>query len=209
MNKNSLTLALSLALGLGLAGGVAVASESSTQPSRSVGQTIDDATITAGIKTRLMENADTKAFDINVTTRNGAVTLEGGADTELAKSVATRIASTTEGVRSVDNRIVVAPEGSLARREANTATLSGEARAGAAELADQSKDAWLTTKVKSKLLAEGDVDGTRINVETRNEVVHLSGVIESQEMKALAIRLAESTEGVRSVDAKQLKVAKS
>lgn len=206
MNKKTLPIALSLALGVGLAGGVALADDHADKQ-RSVGQVIDDSTITASIKTKLMDNEYAEAFDINVTTKKGKVTLEGGADSATAKAAAERIARTTDGVTAVDNRIVVAPEDSLARREANTATLSGEARAEAAELAEDSKDAWLTTKVKSQLLAEDDVDGSRITVETRNEVVHLSGVIESAEMKAMAIRIAESTEGVRDVDARNLMIA--
>ncbi|MCK7592597.1 BON domain-containing protein [Pseudomarimonas salicorniae] len=205
MIKKTLPFALSLALGVGFGGGVAIADDHADHD-RTVGQVIDDSTITASIKTKLMDDERTEAFDINVTTKSGVVTLKGGADSEAARDVATHIARTTEGVVSVDNRIVVAPEGSLARREANTATLSGEARAEAAELGEKSKDAWLTTKVKSQLLAEDDVDGSKINVETKNEVVHLSGVIESDTMKAMAIRIAENTEGVRDVDAKRLKV---
>lgn len=209
MNKKTLPFALTIALGVGLSGGVVLADDHAKQADRTVGQVIDDSTITASIKTKLMENEHAEAFDINVTTRNGAVTLEGGADSALAKTAAGNIARNAEGVRSVDNRIVVAAPGTLARREANTATLSGEARAGAAEVAEESKDAWLTTKVKAQLLAEEDIDGSRINVETRNEVVHLIGVIDSAEMKALAIRIAENTEGVRDVDADRLMVAKS
>lgn len=209
MNNKTLPIALSLALGVGLSGGVVLADEHAKKADRTVGQVIDDGTITASIKTKLMENEHAEAFDINVTTRNGAVTLEGGADSELARSAAGNIAKTTEGVRSVDNRIVVAAPGTLARREANTATLSGEARAGAADLAEESKDAWLSTKVKAQLLADESVDGSRIEVETRNEVVHLIGVIDTAEMKALAIRIAEGTEGVRAVDADRLIVASS
>ncbi len=209
MNNKTLPIALSIALGLGLGTGHVLAEEHSDKSERSVGQVIDDSTITASIKTDLMEDERTEAFDINVTTRHGTVTLEGGADSTLAKTTATNIAKATEGVKSVDNRIVVADEGTLARREANTATASGEVRAGAAELADESKDAWLTTKVKSQLIAEDDVDGSKINVETRNEIVHLSGVIESSSMKAMAIRIAENTEGVREVKANKLMVVDS
>jgi len=209
MNNKTLPIALSIALGLGLSAGHVFAEEHAGQGTRSVGQVIDDSTITASIKTKLMEDQRTEAFDINVTTRQGMVTLEGGADSALAKTTATNIAKATEGVKSVDNRIVVAAEGSLARREANTATASGEVRAGAAELAEESKDAWLTTKVKSQLLAEDEVDGSKINVETRGEVVHLSGVIESSSMKAMAIRIAENTEGVRAVNANKLMVVDS
>lgn len=67
-------------------------------------------------------------------------------------------------------------------------------------------DAWITTKVKSKLLADGDVSGLDISVETRNNVVYLSGEAESQTQVTRASELARDTEGVTRVDATALRV---
>jgi osmotically-inducible protein OsmY len=77
--------------------------------------------------------------------------------------------------------------------------------------AEQSRDAgevitdgWITTKVKSKLLANTDVSGLDITVETRDYVVHLSGEVESQAQFDIAVQLATETEGVVEVDASGL-----
>jgi osmotically-inducible protein OsmY len=67
-------------------------------------------------------------------------------------------------------------------------------------------DAWITTKVKSKLLADGDVSGFDISVETRDNVVHLSGEVETQAQINEAVRLAADTEGVTRVDASALRI---
>lgn len=67
-------------------------------------------------------------------------------------------------------------------------------------------DAWLTTKVKSKLLADGDVSGFDISVETRDDVVHLSGEVENQAQHDTAVRLATETEGVANVDHSALRI---
>jgi len=65
-------------------------------------------------------------------------------------------------------------------------------------------DTWITTKVKSSLLADTDTAGTRIEVETNNGVVALSGNLDSQAQVDAAKRIAEGIEGVVEVDASDL-----
>jgi hyperosmotically inducible protein len=178
------------------------AAQDTTQ--RTAGQAIDDATITASIKTKLLGDERTKGFDINVDTVRGAVTLKGGADSAAAKAAATELARSATGVTSVDNQLVVAAEGTQARLVANTATASGEVREAAAETGEVIDDAWITTKVKSQLLADSDVAGTDINVETKSNIVHLRGVVTTTQARATAIRIAETTQGVRGVEARDL-----
>lgn len=176
---------------------------------RTAGQVIDDATITASIKAKLLADERTKGFDINVDTHNGKVTLRGGADNVAGSLAATELALSASGVVSVNNLLVVAAPGSEARQAANTATASGKVREGLSETGEVINDAWITTKVKTKLLAEENVAGNKIMVETKNNIVHLTGVVESREERAVAIRIAERTEGVRAVDADALIVRES
>jgi hyperosmotically inducible periplasmic protein len=207
MNTTSLPSKLFLSLGLALGTlGLAAAPGGAMAAESSVGETLDDASITATVKARLIEDPLTEGFDINVSTQRGVVTLTGGADSAAAKQAATRIAQSAKGVARVDNQIVVAPEGTLARTEANTATLSGELRKGAEQAAEATGDAWLSTKVKTQLLAEKDIDGSAITVKTEGKVVHLTGVLPTQAMKARAILVAETTEGVAAVRADNLVV---
>lgn len=198
-----LFLSLSLAVG---ALGLALPLHAANDADRSVGTVIDDASITASIKTKLLEDPRTEGFDINVDTSRGAVTLRGGADNAAAKSAAGALARSVEGVTGVDNQIVIASKDSAARTEANSATASGELRKGAQSAADATEDGWLTTKVKAQLLADDDIKGLDISVKTEGNVVHLSGVVPSSSMKARAIAAAESTEGVTGVDASRLVV---
>lgn len=69
-------------------------------------------------------------------------------------------------------------------------------------------DTWITTKVKTELLAAKDVSGLKIDVDTVNGVVSLSGKVDNQAQIAKATAVAKGVEGVRSVDAKGLMVAK-
>jgi osmotically-inducible protein OsmY len=71
------------------------------------GKALDDATVTAKVKTALVAEPDLKALSINVDTTAGIVTLRGTTNSANAKTHAEQIASTIEGVRSVKNELVV------------------------------------------------------------------------------------------------------
>jgi osmotically-inducible protein OsmY len=71
------------------------------------GQVIDDATITASVKTKLIEDEITKAHQINVDTRSGVVQLGGFVDSEAAKGRAGELARSTSGVKQVQNELQI------------------------------------------------------------------------------------------------------
>ena len=70
---------------------------------------VDDRTITTAVKAKLIEDKTTGGLSINVDTLNGEVALSGFAKSQAEKDQAGRIASTTKGVRSVRNNLVVRP----------------------------------------------------------------------------------------------------
>jgi hyperosmotically inducible protein len=63
----------------------------------------------------------------------------------------------------------------------------------------QIDDAWITTKVKSKLAADPQVSAVNVSVETNEGVVTLTGRVKSDVARREAVKLAKDTEGVRSV----------
>lgn len=67
-------------------------------------------------------------------------------------------------------------------------------------------DTWITTKVKASLLADEDVAGLEIDVETVNGVVTLRGDVASQMQVDEAKRIAADIKGVTDVDASGLSV---
>lgn len=200
----------------------------SAQPERTAGEAVSDATITASVKTKLLADERTKGFDVNVDTMKGVVTLRGGADSQAAKQAAQELAGEVDGVVLIKNELIVAAEGTATRVEANTATASGELRAAvdmddttddtaskaadsasnaASDAGDTVDDAWITSKVKTQLLADTAVKGTQINVDTEDNVVTLTGTADTQDAKDAAVRIASDTKGVRNVVADQLRVA--
>ena len=74
---------------------------------RDVGQTVDDATVTVKVKAKLLEAADVKGLTVNVDTVNGTVTLKGEVETPAQAERAVQIARGTEGVKQVDNQLMV------------------------------------------------------------------------------------------------------
>jgi osmotically-inducible protein OsmY len=60
-------------------------------------------------------------------------------------------------------------------------------------------DTWITTKVKAQIFNEPTLNVTDINVETRKNVVQLSGFVDSTATMNKAVEIARSVEGVSSV----------
>jgi len=72
---------------------------------------------------------------------------------------------------------------------------------------DAASDTWITTKVKSTLLAEDATPGMDIEVETKDGVVSLSGTVATEAEKEAAIAKAKGIKGVRDVAADGLKAS--
>ena len=97
---NCLTGCAAILLGGGAAGGYYVASDE-----RSFGEITDDAAITSKVKTKYFKDRQIHALDINVTTRNKVVTLEGTVKNKETGDRAIQIARTTRGVQGVVNKL--------------------------------------------------------------------------------------------------------
>jgi hyperosmotically inducible periplasmic protein len=74
---------------------------------QTVGQKIDDASITAQVKLSLLYHRSTSAINTKVETNNGDVTLYGKAGSAAEKKLVTKFASDVNGVNSVNNRMVI------------------------------------------------------------------------------------------------------
>lgn len=151
------------------------------------GQT--DMGITTAVKAKLAADDTVKAYEINVTTQEGVVTLEGTVETSSARDRAVMLARETDGVREVNNRLTVG----------DTAATTGVGEETAGRAGEAVTDAGITTAVKAKLLADPDVSGLRIDVDTEAGVVTLTGRVSSQAEADAAVRLARSTDGVKHV----------
>lgn len=170
----------------------------------SVGANVDlntnvvvDTALLSSVQAKLATDARVKGSDIVVKSDNGVLVLTGKAPTAEAKAAAESIAKSANASVKVDNRIEV--PGVMSE-------LKTDVKAAASTTGEVITDGWISTKIKSQLLADTATKGTAIKVTTKNNVVFLRGTVASKAEKDAAIELAKSTEGVTRVNASKLKV---
>jgi len=73
------------------------------EASQTTGGAIDDSSITAKVKSALVDSDATKAGDIKVETRGGVVQLSGFVSNQAQKDAATKVAQSVTGVKAVNN----------------------------------------------------------------------------------------------------------
>jgi len=137
-----------------------------------------DSGITSVIQASLQADDLVKARAVEVQTREGMVYLTGVVDTEDARREAGRVAWRTEGVEGVINDLTV-----------------GERTVGS-----WADDVMISSKVKSKLIANSEIKAGDIDVSSSQGVVTLIGRVGTALVKTDAERIARATEGVEDVN---------
>jgi hyperosmotically inducible protein len=177
-----------------------------------------DAGITTKVKSKLAADDTVKAYQIDVDTKDKVVTLSGNVDSQAAKDQAVALARGTEGVADVVDNITVAGGSAAMPGENPPAGAAAPAPGGEGgavvggnapnpepnrPVGQVMDDAAITAAVKAKLLADPMVGGLKIDVDTREGVVYLTGDhMKSQAEIDQAIKLAKETSGVKSVESK-------
>ena len=78
-------------------------------------------------------------------------------------------------------------------------TAAAEIKTQSAEARDRFNDAWITTKIESKLVGDSDIKARDIGVSTQDGVVTLKGHVLNEPLRQLAETLAKNTDGVTQV----------
>ena len=156
----------------GAAGGAAMVATDR----RTAGAQVDDESIELKIVTRANELYGDR-IHLNVTSFNGVVLLTGEAPDQGAWASLGNLAKGTEKVRVVHNELVVAPP---------------------SELGSRSNDAFITSKVKARMLEAAKFPPNAVKVVTERGVVYLMGIVSRAEGQA-AGEVAATTEGVQRV----------
>jgi hyperosmotically inducible protein len=81
--------------------------KSPTQTQSTLSEKIDDASITAQVKSSLMSHRSTSAVKTKVETTDGVVTLSGVAKNEAEKSLVTKLVTDVKGVTNVINNMTI------------------------------------------------------------------------------------------------------
>jgi osmotically-inducible protein OsmY len=83
--------------------------------------------------------------------------------------------------------------------ERNAEKVAAATERATSQAANAVEDAAITAKVKSAIIAEPGLSALRIDVDTKDGVVTMSGVVESATLKERATQTAQQVSGVRSV----------
>lgn len=147
-----------------------------------------DTMITAKIKASMAADSTVKASEIEVVTDNKVVTLTGNLNSQLEKDRALEIARSTSGVSNVVDMLSV-----------RTSAAMGNAPEPDRSLGEHIDDAVITAAVKTRLLDDPQVKGLKIDVDTREGVVFLTGNVRSRAESDRAVELARGTDHVKDV----------
>jgi len=183
---------------IGVFGGALLVSTLVRADTQSIGRKVDDAMLTAEVKTRVLADDISRGTNIDVDTFQGHVTLLGTVATDAARRKTEAIAAAVDGVESVDNKLAVSDPTEY--REGAERRAPEESQAGGSA----ASDSWITAKIKAQLLADDAIDGTEIHVTTEKGVATLTGVVASEAVRERAVAVAKTVKGVRDVDARNL-----
>ncbi len=184
MTPNRLGL-MALTLCLSLTGCSSVITASRESPieddrgTRTLGSKIDDSLIETKVAVNVAKASTglDKDSHIVVSSFNGIVLLAGQTPRADLKTLAEQAASQVQRVKKVHNELQVLEPSSLLARN---------------------NDTWLTTKIKTQMLADANIPGGRIKVITENGIVYMLGLL-TQAEAARATSLVQSVSGVQKI----------
>lgn len=159
-------------VGGGAAGGYAVGTDE-----RPAGTMVDDAAITAKVKTEFIGDKNVKARNIDVDTVAGVVVLSGYVDSQQEVNRAGQLAKSVPGVVRVKN----------------------ELRVGSRTMGQGFDDKVLSAKIKARLMEEPGVRSLNIDVDVYSGSANVTGTVPNQEQKKKILALIRSVDGVKGV----------
>ncbi|MEG0968813.1 MAG: BON domain-containing protein [Pseudomonas sp.] len=146
---------------------------------RTFGSKIDDSLIETKVSVNVAKASPDldKNSHIVVSSFNGIVLLAGQTPRADLKSLAEQAAGQVQRVKKVHNELQVLPPSSILARN---------------------NDAWLTTKIKTQMLTDNNIPGSRIKVITENGIVYMLGLLTQQEATR-ATNLVQGVSGVQKI----------
>lgn len=159
-----------------IGGGAAVGAAATKE--KGVSGAWSDTSISTGIKIALYKNDPDLHRLVDVNVQNSEVLLTGAVPTEKMHLDAVKISWAQQGVTNVIDKI----------GKSNGATLGAYA-----------SDTWITTKLKSTLMFDEDIQSRNYSIKTVSGQVYLMGIAQNQNELKKVIEHARNTDGVIKV----------
>lgn len=161
-----------MVIGAGATAGIAAAEE------RGVETALDDLQIDVEIKRQFLELDENLLAAVSTEVHDGRVLLTGVVDEPEMRMNAARLSWGVDGVAEVINEIKVA---------------------GDASIAQASKDIFISTELRARLMGDGDVSAINYSIETVRGTVYLLGIARTQGELQRVINHARNVSGVRNI----------
>lgn len=162
-----------LLLGAGTETAVVIAQE------RSAGNAVDDAGILLKIKNLYVNQEDKDVFlNVEVKVVEGRVLLTGNVDKPDSQIEAVKLAWQVDGVKEVINEVQISDKSGFW---------------------NYSKDAWISTQIRARLVFGKDIKSINYSVITVNQVVYIMGIAQNQEELNRVSNVASTTSYVQRV----------
>lgn len=150
-----------------------------------------DAWLTGKIETIYTLNRHLNPFSIDTDVDNGVVHLTGTVKSDIDRDLAGELAKGVTGVVDVVNDLEVDTKAVAEER--------GQSASKRRDFGSWVDDATTTAAVKSKLIGNSNTKGLKIDVDTRDDVVTLSGRVKTEAEKTLAEEIARNTGDVKAI----------
>lgn len=144
---------------------------------RTISNNVQDTRIATKVADKLHKVPTLQDSHVDVSVFNHVVLLTGQTPNPASKQIAEEVAKTVPDVGRVYNQLTIeGPTSSLTR----------------------TSDSWITTKIKTQMLATDDLKSSSIKVITENGVVYLMGIVNHQQAD-IAVDIARQVSGVQKV----------
>lgn len=151
---------------------------SSAIEERGIGKVVSDTSIRTAINAAWFDHDPQISEMVELSVREGKVLLTGQIDTVQRQIDAVRLVWTVNGVREVID---------------DTKIGEGSGFGGYAS------DAWITAKLKTSLMFEGEIYSINYTIKTVESVIYLMGIAQSQAELDRVLEIARSISGVKNV----------
>ena len=164
---------------VGAAAGTGAMIGSTATEERGLGVAITDTQIRATIGQLWYNHNRDMYTKLSLTVREGRVLVLGSLPTDQMHLDAVRIAWKAKGVKEVIDEIRVTPKNG--------------------HLGDYTRDAWITTKLKSQMLFDKNIESRNYNIKTVGSVVYIMGIAQHQQELNRVTDHARNLSGVAKV----------
>ncbi len=141
---------------------------------RTMGAKLNDEEIETAAKVNIKKaDPQLEQAHVSIDSFNGIVLLTGQVPSEELRNLVADTVYKLNPVREIHNELVVAEPTNFAAR---------------------SKDAWISTKIKAQLLADGDIESRRIHFVTEDQAVFLMGIVTRDEADRIVNKVSHTAD---------------